>query len=296
MNKTQKISSVAIIGGTHGNELTGINLVNNLEAGVHSLPETLDYSFLIANPDAVAANTRFIDVDLNRQFSLDNLKHTSNTLYELNLAQTINRKIGPKDSPRVDFVIDIHNTTSNMGPTLIVLEDNEFYRNLSGHLKANMPQANILVEDEVSYEEHPYLCTCGRNGIMLELGAQPQGVSRADIYAECLTMLQHILAFITDFNADKHQTAAPFDAYRLLELVYMPMSPEEELLGLVHPNLQDMDFCPLNPGDPIFAMFDGSVTAFQGEQTVYPHFINEAAYKKSAVAFATAEKFTWTAQ
>ena len=177
------ISSVAIVGGTHGNELTGIHLINNLAGGIHSLPDSLDYSFLIANPDAVAANTRFIDVDLNRQFTLNNLAYQANSLYELNLAQTINRKIGPKDNPRTDLVIDIHNTTSHMGATLIVLESNDFYRNMAAYLKQHMPSAHILVEDEVSYLEHPYLCTCGRYGIMLELGAQPQGVCRADIYA-----------------------------------------------------------------------------------------------------------------
>ena len=287
------ISSVAIVGGTHGNELTGIHLINNLAGGIHSLPDSLDYSFLIANPDAVAANTRFIDVDLNRQFTLNNLAYQANSLYELNLAQTINRKIGPKDNPRTDLVIDIHNTTSHMGATLIVLESNDFYRNMAAYLKQHMPSAHILVEDEVSYLEHPYLCTCGRYGIMLELGAKPQGVCRADIYAQSVEMLGHILEYVVLNNREAVPEFGGFEAYRLLEVMHFPLSEEEKLLGLVHPNIQDRDFSVLEPGQPMFLMFDGSCINYNGEQSVYPHFINEAAYKSSAVAFATADKFIW---
>ena len=287
------ISSVAIIGGTHGNELTGIHLINNLAEGIHSLPDSLQYSFLIANPDAVAANTRFIDVDLNRQFALDNLAYQANSLYELNLAQTINRKIGPKDNPRTDLVIDIHNTTSNMGPTLIVLESSDFYRNMSGYLKQQMPSCNILVEDEVSYLEHPYLCTCGHYGIMLELGAQPQGVSRADVYAQCVEMLQHILRFVERYNQQDSLDVEAFEAYRLLDVIPFPLSEEKKILGLVHPSIQDQDFKPLEPGEPMFTLFDGRTVVYEGDRTVFPHFINEAAYKASAVAFATADKFIW---
>ena len=287
------ISSVAIVGGTHGNELTGIHLVNNLANNNYSLPDSLDYRFLIANPDAVATNTRFIDVDLNRQFALDNLTYQEHSLYELNLAQIINRKIGPKGNPHTDLVIDIHNTTSNMGPTLIVLESSDFYRNMSGYLKQQMPSCNILVEDEVSYLEHPYLCTCGKYGVMLELGAQPQGVSRADVYDQSVEMLQHILKFVELHNQQETPEFKGFEAYRLLDVVQFPLSKEEKLLGLIHPALQDQDFKPLKPGQPMFSLFDGSTVEYEGEGTVYPHFINEAAYKASAVAFATADKFIW---
>ena len=39
----------------------------------------------------------------------------------------------------------------------------------------------------------------------------------------------------------------------------------------------------------MFSLFDGSTVEYEEEGTVYPHFINEAAYKASAVAFATAD-------
>ena len=58
----------------------------------------------------------------------------------------------------------------------------------------------------------------------------------------------------------------------------------------IHSNLQDGDFTQLNKGDPIFVSLSGEVSRWEGE-TTYPHFINEAAYHKYNVAFATSDKF-----
>lgn len=68
---------VALFGGTHGNEMSGIVLVsmwstNNSEirrSGVHTEP-------FISNPRAVQKCTRYIDTDLNRAFTAENLRYT----------------------------------------------------------------------------------------------------------------------------------------------------------------------------------------------------------------------------
>lgn len=288
-----EVQSIAIVGGTHGNELTGIQLVRHLQNFPITHSDDIVLSFILANAEAIAANVRFIDVDLNRQFHLDNLKSSNSMLYELNLAKILNQKIGPKQAPLTDLVIDIHNTTSAMGPTLIVLEDSNFYREMARYLKQHMPEANILLEDEVPYQEHPYLCTVGKRGIMLEIGAQPQGVSRADIFAQCQNMLQIILAYVDLYNKQAIPSSQPVDTYRFGEVVLFPMDEEDQIIGLVHPNLLDGDFKPVAVGEPIFAMFDGSELLLQGDKTIYPHFVNEAAYKQSNVAFSTADKFEW---
>lgn len=66
---------VAIFGGTHGNEMSGVTLVNlwvknNAEIqrkGVETKP-------FITNPKAVEKCTRYVDTDLNRAFSPENLR------------------------------------------------------------------------------------------------------------------------------------------------------------------------------------------------------------------------------
>lgn len=60
------------------------------------------------------------------------------------------------------------------------------------------------------------------------------------------------------------------------------------------PSSQDRDFEPLQPGAPIFQMFNGEDVLYQGEPTVYPVFINEAAYYEKGVAFFQTEKLTFS--
>lgn len=55
---------------------------------------------------------------------------------------------------------------------------------------------------------------------------------------------------------------------------------------------QDRDFEPLQPGAPIFQMFSGEDVLYEGESTVYPILINEAAYYEKGIAFLLTEKLT----
>ncbi|XP_056657174.1 N-acyl-aromatic-L-amino acid amidohydrolase (carboxylate-forming) [Monodelphis domestica] len=73
-----------------------------------------------------------------------------------------------------------------------------------------------------------------------------------------------------------------------------PRGPGGELLGFVHPKLQDRDFLPLKPGDPIFELFSGEEICYEGDATVYPAFINEAAYYEKGIAFIKTEKHTFS--
>lgn len=59
--------------------------------------------------------------------------------------------------------------------------------------------------------------------------------------------------------------------------------------------LQDCDWEPLNPGDPMFQTFDGKTIYYQGPGTVYPTFINEAAYYEKQQAFVTTRRETLVA-
>jgi hypothetical protein len=62
------VHTVAVVGGTHGNERTGYELVQHFarNPGVVTRP-SFNTVTLIANTEAVRANRRYIDKDLNRQ-------------------------------------------------------------------------------------------------------------------------------------------------------------------------------------------------------------------------------------
>jgi len=286
------LNSIALVGGTHGNETSGIQLVRNWRQ--HGLPQRfsdLNVSLNIANKEALAANVRFLEQDLNRQFTFDALAE-NNIAKEAMLAKTLNEQLGPKGNSKTDLVIDVHNTTSAMGATLIILETDEFHIQLARYVKHHMPEANILLEDEKPYLEHGYLCTTGKKGVMIEVGAQPQGVLREDVYLLTQTMAEVILDFCMAYNEGSITTDAlpPCDVFRLGENVSFPLDEEGYRTAMIHHALQDADFKPLLPGQPVFRTFDGKDIVWESSTETYPHFINEAAYFKLNVAFATADK------
>ena len=285
-------NSIALVGGTHGNETSGIQLIRNWQQfGLPSRFNKLNVSLSIANEAAIAANVRFVDEDLNRQFTFERLSN-NNSAKEAELAKALNQQLGPKGDSNTDFVIDIHNTTSEMGATLIILEADEFHVQLARYVKQQMPEANILVEDEKPYLEHGYLCTTGKKGVMIEVGGQPQSVLREDVYLLTQTMAEAILDFCAAYNKGQISTDAlpACEAFRLGDNVPFPLDANGKRTAMIHHSLQDNDFKPLIPGAPVFRTFDGKDIVWENETETYPHFINEAAYFKLDVAFATAER------
>lgn len=88
---------ILVLGGTHGNELLGIELVRSLRK--NPIP---DVDAMIANPRAVRARKRFVEADLNRSFDSDT------STYEAQRAQKL-RDITRK----YDIVLDFHNTMTS---------------------------------------------------------------------------------------------------------------------------------------------------------------------------------------
>ncbi|KAM4844237.1 aspartoacylase isoform 2-T2 [Thomomys bottae] len=262
----EPIKKIAIFGGTHGNELTGVFLVKHwLENGAEIQRTGLEVKPFITNPRAVEKCTRYIDCDLNRAFDFENLgKKVSEDLpYEMRRAQEINHLFGPKNSEdSYDIIFDLHNTTSNMGCTLI-LEDsrNDFLIQMFHYIKTSLAPLPCYVY----LIEHPSLKyattrSIAKHPVGIEVGPQPQGVLRADILDQMRKIIKHALDFIHNFNEE------------------------------------DQDWKPLHPGDPVFVTIDGKIIPLGGNCTVYPVFVNEAAYYEKKEAFAKTTKLTLNAK
>ena len=287
------IRTVAIVGGTHGNEFSGIYL----EKRYRQQPELMTRSSfscrtLFANPEAHAANKRYVQSDLNRQFKTADLANPLLSNYEQSRAKVINAELGPKGAAKTDFVIDLHNTTSNMGACLILTQPGRIYNLLAGYVKLKMPDAVISRdEDHFAAEDHALLCTVGNYGVIVEVGPQPQSVLRQDVLEQMHEMTQHILDFIELYNTNAlPELPKRVEAFRYLHSIKLPLSANGERLGMVHRNIQDRDYQPIEPGAPLFALFDGSEIAYDGSEVVYPTFINEAAYYDNNLAMSLNDK------
>lgn len=152
------VRSVCIVGGTHGNERVGVELVSQwsressqLQRG--TLHEIKPY---LANPEAVIRNVRFVEEDLNRQFTgtmepgleVDDVVPSK----EKYLAKRINELLGPKSShvsgsscPAFDFCIDLHSTCSDVGMMAMISGADHDARavRLARHLQTLHPELKI---------------------------------------------------------------------------------------------------------------------------------------------------------
>lgn len=287
------VNRILVSAGVHGNELSGIRLLQHIECRSETLQfeqyPALQISGELINKAAIDRNVRFCDEDLNRQFiQSDILNENSEASLEVALANQLKKAFGPLNpSSQPDLIIDIHNTTSAMGPTLIVLELDEYAIGLCRYVKTQYPDANILVEDQIPYSQQPYFCTLGKRGIMLEIGAQTHGTLSANIYQQTRTLLSKVLEYC-DLVARESEmpSTPPVEAYRLDSEVYFPAQKDGSQV-FIHPSLQGADFSKLKDGAPAFQTINGETIDFSGSDT-YPHFIGEAAYTKSNIAFATA--------
>lgn len=284
----QTINNVVIVGGTHGNEITGVYAVKHWMEHPNELLSLKGNSFklevMLANEKAIAENRRYIDRDLNRCFKFADLDNSDLMLYEECRAKKINQLIGYRSPQQADFVIDLHTTTSNMGSSLIISTLNPLIFNLAAFLNEKIPDLKVYYE-ALSPEDNPYLYSLGRtDGILIEIGPTPQGVLRADIYQKMVTMVKETLAYMNLFN-NKQLPPLPRQlvAYEPARKIAFPVDSHGQLQGMIHESLQDQDFKPLKNGAPLFRLLDGTELFFEipdnsTETTYYPAFTNEAAY------------------
>ncbi|XP_070813285.1 N-acyl-aromatic-L-amino acid amidohydrolase (carboxylate-forming) [Pituophis catenifer annectens] len=291
---------IAICGGTHGNEMSGVYLVKHwLQDPSELQRSTFQVTPFVGNPRAVEQCVRYIGRDLNRTFAAAflNTKASDSDLHEIQRAQEINQIFGPKGSSQAyDFMLDLHNTTANMGSCLLLKSE---FSLLSIHM-CNYIQKHCTVRHcpillcQQSGEETTFMMSVAKHGLALELGPQPQGVARADQLAKMRTIVACVLDFIELFNKGTLFPAFEIEAYIPVERKDFPRYPNGEISAVIHPNLQDKDFQPLKPGDPVFQTFDREDILHDGDDTFFPVFINEAAYYEKKTAFWKTKKETFT--
>lgn len=322
------IARAALIGGTHGNELTGITVVRRLKAGLGPLaagPATAALQCLIGSPKAVQMCRRYVDRDLNRCFMLSDLTADpaadgeaaapadplNNRLadYEHQRARLIDSLLGPKASAsrNVDLAVDLHTTTSNLGNTLIIREDDRTALRIAALAAAGIPEVRILTYtvDEGSGGEvgvgstakpgdYPFLVESAAHGITVEIGPVAQGVLRASALETTERLVAGIFAGVDALNTRSPEALAPrsVTVYRFIADVDYPRDASGALLACIHPDFQDRDLEPLKTGQPLFLHFDGQVTSHAGEEGLFPAFVNEAAYYEKGVAFSLTRSCT----
>nr|XP_046273237.1 N-acyl-aromatic-L-amino acid amidohydrolase (carboxylate-forming) B-like [Scatophagus argus]XP_046273247.1 N-acyl-aromatic-L-amino acid amidohydrolase (carboxylate-forming) B-like [Scatophagus argus] len=292
------LSRVAICGGTHGNEISGVYIVREMQKQKVDRAGSLSITTVLSNPRAVDACRRYVDTDLNRCFTdaLLSAPITDSSPYELRRAQELNTQLGPKGGQgAVDFLCDLHNTTSNMGLCLIFYSLDWLSLHILKYIQSKMTFAPVrAIQLDIPLSEAYSLESVGKHGFAFEVGPQPNGVLRADIFNMMKEAVDLTIEWLQAFNSGSTFEGGVVEAYTLVKSVDYPRDPTtNEITAAIHPQLQDNDFKLLRPGDPVFLTFSGEVVKHAGEE-LYPFFINECAYYEKNIAFHLAKKITLT--
>jgi succinylglutamate desuccinylase len=327
-----KPMSVVVVGGCHGNEYTGVWVVKSLDRQIRKDPTKYSSAFInvstiVGNPAAVMANRRFIDEDLNRQFSHSKLKEeesaSSSTVaasaaksLEAKRAQELDQILGPKfsDNPNADVIIDLHTTTANMKTCIIIGEGDPLMAQAAAYILSKCQDASILLHTHKGQRDRPSLSSIAPHFLSIEVGPVPQGVLRHDSVDRTQKALEAGLEFLArhqtqpDEVRDELRRAFPSGRIpcvrsapstrpgEMSSKIQWPSDPENNNFPawMVHPNVQDQDFMPIHEGDPLFVDLDGNDIFYDGSHgsPVLLMFINEGGYyyKSSGTGISVARR------
>lgn len=281
------IQRVAIVGGTHGGELTGVFLAKKFQQFPLQIQRNhVETITLLANEKAVTMGTRYIDTDLNRAFNPQDLANPQLMNYEQSIAKTIAQRIKQE---KIDLIIDLHSTTANMGLTIILGSSHPYLLRLGAYLTEINPQVKVL---QYPPNQNIFgLRSLVKLGLTIEVGAVANGLLDAQLFQETEYLIHAILDYIEADRQGKPPTISENLAfYRILETVDYPRNEHGEIRAMIHPQLHFKDYKPLHPGNPMFITFDGKDIFYEGDFTAYPVFINEAAYYEKGIAMYLTQK------
>jgi len=287
----QTIQKVAIIGGTHGNELTGVYLAKKWIADNTEVQrENFAIEIFYANPEATDIMKRYVNQDLNRSFALADIQNPTLTNHEQTRAKELNTKIGPKDAknPAYDFMIDMHSSTSNLGTNIIITDNDPYSLLVAGLMQEKDPSITITIGFEDRMEQ-PYITSLTPHAITLELGPIPQGVLRADTLKKMKDAMQNALDVIEALNNTDDFPDMSLSVYEMKRTLDYPKDANGNIIATIHPDREGGEFAEIKVGDPLFMDFDENTIYYEGDPA-YTYFINEAAYYEKGIACMLVEK------
>jgi succinylglutamate desuccinylase len=180
-----------------------------------------------------------------------------------------------------------------MGVTIIPASNHPDNLRLAAYLSLINPQVKVYRWQGAEQERSCLRSLCSL-GCAVEVGAVAQGTIDAKLFQQTEEIVHANLDYL---NAINQENVPEIDhslvIYQGIEAVDYPRNREGEIQAMIHPQLQFQDYQPLYPGEPMFLTFEGEMIAYAGESTVYPVFINEAAYYEKGIAMCLTQKTIW---
>ena len=263
--------NIALVGGTHGNEPVGLEVMRLFKDSKKQYRNS--FTCFWGNPKAFELKKRYVDTDLNRAFGKNQIR----VGHEKKRAEELESQI----KGNFDLCIDLHTTTSNMGLTAILNNTHKLTRKIGTALNQSIEGLKLIEEDRLD-DECNHLNRLCPAGVTIEVGPIANNVVSADLVMQTTTIVEEILEF--DFDSTVETQTVEY--FKMLKQINYPSGDH----WYIHPSLDRKDFGELKTGQPIFLNFDGRTEKWSEDKSVYPFFINEAAYLEHRSAFLVAEK------
>ena len=291
---------VLLLGGTHGNELNGPWLLESwrrqLEPGLAS---GLALELVIGNPAALQQCRRYLERDLNRSFASQLLDNPGPVPLEVERARELLLSHGPQGQVPCLVALDLHSTTAAMGNSVVLYARRAADLALAAALQHQLGLPIYLHEAEPSQTGH--LAECWPCGLAIEVGPVPQGLLQPAIVQRSRLALQAAIEALEQAAAGSLRLPRRLVVHRHLHSLDLPRQGDGSPAALIHPRRLGRDWQPMRAGDPLFLDAEGRTLPYAPsteleETTVWPVFINEAAYGEKGIALSLTQRETWAVE
>lgn len=201
--------TTVILGGVHGHEIMALQAVREVADELHS---ELGYEgihagrvlFLEAHQEAVRLGVRFVDQNLNRQFTKEALAgELDPKVREQKIARSLVRHFN-----RADYLLDLHTSDEATPPFLIC----QYTGIMAGLIKAILPDEARYVLSGLD-GRHPgstdgYMYHKGKIGVCLECGSNKDSNS-TKVGKTAIYRALHHLGHIRDPKVETNTTRKP---------------------------------------------------------------------------------------
>ena len=294
---TRIASKVMVVGGTHGNERNAPWLLEFWRSKPQALEsQGLGLALVLGNPEAHAANRRYLERDLNRSFDPTLLAEASPGQAELVRARELVDRFGPAGLEPCSVALDLHSTTSGMGNSLVVYGRRPADLALAAGIQSQLGLPIYLHEADGA--QTGFLVERWPCGLVIEVGPVPQGVLQSQICRQTQLAVEAALAVLAEAAEGVLRLPRQLVVHRHVRSVDLPRHGDGSPAACIHPERHGRDWQPMGPGEALFMDAGGQTLAYGPPagleyEVVWPVFINEAAYGEKGIALSLTRRESW---
>ena len=281
------LKKILIISGTHGNEINPVWAINQFKKQLKTIDKKIEYKFIIGNPLAYERGLRYIDDDLNRSFN--SIKKTfDKSSYEINRAKFLVEKFGVNGSEPCDVAIDLHTTTANMGTSIVMYGRRRKDFCLAALLQHKFGLPIYLHEKDE--KQTGFLVEAWPCGLVIEIGSVAQNYYDPKTINKFLVIISSLRDEINKLKNNQIKLPKDLTVHIHQGSIDYPREINGNINALIHPKRMNQDWKPIQMGDPLFMDILGNTKTYSGEDTIWPVFIGEVAYKEKNIAMSYTKK------